>query len=465
MNCVDKQVLLSGAFGTGKTRVGCEKGYRLNQLYPGNRGLIVRKTFSDVKSTTISQTLLEDVIPPSHIPEDGHNKSEHRIVHYTGQKTPDGEPVTSEIFYHGLDSGRATGDDDLPRKIGGMEFGWIFVDEASELSKGEWTQLLGRLRYNRRRVGNYVYKIPFRQIFAATNPEHPGHWMYKWFFDDDRGTTYTLKMEDNPYLEDDYIQTNKDNYSGVYYDRYVLGKWVGAEGLIYDEWDADVHYVHPNELPGPWEILREEEYEDGMSYFVKPPDNWRVYRSIDFGYNNPFVCLWVGRGPDDQFVVFRQIYKTEELVEDLARMIKKWDPRDHVIDQSFADWDAEDRATLQRHGVDVTKANKAVSPGIQSVKARLQKDERGIPNLFLMKGSRVHEPDRNLLEGDVKEPTKAVEEITGYKWKDNEKEDRPEKARDHAMDALRYVVHTLDARGSMSREEMDEWAYTVNEYF
>jgi phage terminase large subunit len=82
-----------------------------------------------------------------------------------------------------------------------------------------------------------------------------------------------------------------------------------------------------------------------------------------------------------------------------------------------------------------------------------------------MKGSRVHEPDRNLLEGDVKEPTKAVEEITGYKWKDNEKEDRPEKARDHAMDALRYVVHTLDARGSMSREEMDEWAYTVNEYF
>lgn len=458
LNCTDRQILLSGAFGTGKTLVGTEKGYRLNQMYPGNRGLIVRKTFSDVKSTTINQTLLEDVIPPSHIKE--HNKSEHRIEHYTGEETPDGEPVTSEVFYHGLDSGRSTGDDDIPRKIGGMEFGWIFVDEASELSKGEWTQLMGRLRYKQRRVGDYNYHIPFRQMFAATNPEHPGHWMYKWFFKDNRGKYFTLRMDDNPHLAEDYVEDNKQNYSGVYYDRYILGKWVGAEGLIYDNWDSDAHHVEPVDLPGGWEVHREESFEDHTAYYASPPQDWRVYRSIDFGYRNPFVCQWWARGPDDEMVLFRELYKTGELVEDLAREIKNLDPTDLVIDQTFADWDAEDRATLQRHGVDVARANKHVSPGIQSVKSRLQKDERGRPSLYIMQGARVHEPDRELDSNN--DPLKTVGEIMGYKWKDDEQEDRPQKEDDHGMDAMRYFVHTLDARGTMSRDEMEDWASTVN---
>jgi phage terminase large subunit len=459
LNSTDRQVLLSGAFGTGKTLVGCEKGYRFNQMYPGNRGLIVRKTFTDVKSTTVNQTLLEDVIPPSHIVE--HNRSEHVIEHYTGEKTPDGEPVTSEIYYHGLDSGRKTGDDDLPRKIGGMEFGWIFVDEASELSKGEWTQLMGRLRFDGRRVGNYQYEVPYRQIFAATNPEHPGHWMYQWFFEDNRGTHFTLRMDDNPHLAEDYVQDNKENYSGVYYDRYILGKWVGAEGLIYDEWKPDTHHVKPSELPGDWEVHRTMEYEDGEAYFASPPEDWRVYRSIDFGYRNPFVCQWWGRGPDDQFVLFRELYKTEELVEDVAKEIKKLDPQGHVVDQSFADWNAEDRATLQRHGVDVARANKDVSPGIQSVKSRLIEDERGKPSLYIMQGARVHEPDDNLDENN--DPVKTVGEITGYKWNDSDQEDKPKKADDHGMDAMRYFVHTVDARGQMSEEEMREWSTVVND--
>lgn len=459
LNCTDRQVLLSGAFGTGKTLVGCEKGYRFNQMYPGNRGLIVRKTFTDVKSTTVSQTLLEDVIPPSHIVD--HNQSEHVIEHYTGEKTPDGEPVTSEIFYHGLDSGRKTGDDDLPRKIGGMEFGWIFVDEASELSKGEWTQLMGRLRFDGRRVGDYEYKVPFRQIFAATNPEHPGHWMYQWFFEDNRGTYFTLRMDDNPYLAEDYVRDNKENYSGVYYDRYILGKWVGAEGLIYDEWDADVHHPEPSELPGNWEVHRTEEYSDGVAYFAEPPENWRVFRSIDFGYRNPFVCQWWALGPDDEAVLFRELYKTETLVEDIAREIKRLDPQNHIVDQSFADWDAEDRATLQRHGVDVTPAKKSVSPGIQDVKARLCKDERGIPALYIMQGARVHEVDRKLDEDN--DPIKTVAEVTGYEWNDSDEEDRPKKEDDHGMDAMRYFIHTVDSRGKMSRDEMDEWSQIVNE--
>jgi len=145
IKATESMVMLSGGFGTGKSRAGCEKGYFLNMQYPGNRGLIVRKHFSDVKASTIKQTLTTEVIPESHIVE--HNKTDHIIKHHTGVHDATGDAILSEIHYHGLDSGRNTSSDDLPRKIGSMAYGWIFVDEGSELSLGEWTQLQGRLRY------------------------------------------------------------------------------------------------------------------------------------------------------------------------------------------------------------------------------------------------------------------------------------------------------------------------------
>lgn len=286
----NKMVMLSGGFGTGKSRVGCEKGYFLNMQYPGNRGLIVRRHFSDVKASTIQQTLLEEVIPESHIVD--HNKSDHIIRHKTGMEDPTEEPVLSEIQYHGLDSGKSTGDDDLPRKIGSMAYGWIFVDEGSELSKGEWTQLQGRLRYTGKDQGGMHYPVPFRQIFTATNPDAPTHWMYDLFFNQNQGKVIEMSVDDNIHLADDYVENMKSQFQGVYYDRYFEGKWVGAEGMIYEAWDRNTHLRDWNELPGNWTKEMEQNWanDEGKGVWATPPDNWQIYRGIDFGYNNPFVC-------------------------------------------------------------------------------------------------------------------------------------------------------------------------------
>jgi phage terminase large subunit len=458
MKDTSDQILLSGTVGAGKSRIGCEKGFMLNTKYPGNRGLIVRKAFSDVKASTINQTLLEEVIPESHIVT--HNKGEHYIEHLSGTKTKSGDPVLSEIHYHGLDSGRKTSSDDLPRKIGGMQFGWIFVDEGTELSQGEWFQLLGRLRYTGKRKDGAWYRVPTQQIFTATNPEGPTHWMYDLFFrePEDEVEAYRMTLHDNPGVDEAYVRRLENNLSGVYYDRYVKGKWVGSEGLVYDEYNPTEHLLHPDDLPGDWTIHQEVKYDQTgeRAFYAEPPSSWRIYRAIDFGYTNPFVCQWWARSPDDTLVLFREIYHSQKRVDEHAKMIKELD-LDRRVKKSVADHDAEGRETLNREGVSTVNADKNVGDGILAVKKRLSFDDRGKANLYFMEGARCHKPDPELVsyEGSNDVPLKTVEEISSYVWDEDDDEDKPVKENDHGMDSMRYLVYTLDGGIDISSEEIE----------
>jgi phage terminase large subunit len=453
------QILMSGTVGAGKSRLGSEKGYMLNTKYPGNRGLIVRKAFFDVGSSTINQTLLEDVIPESHIVD--HNKGEHVIEHLTGTTDPTGDPVTSEIHYHGLDSGRSSSDS-LPKKIMSHEFGWIFVDEGTELSKAEWAGLLTRLRFTGPTQAGLHYPVPVQQIFTATNPAPPTHWMHDLFIKDggeDGTAVYRMSLHDNPGVSKAYRQRMETQLSGIHYERLVEGKWKGASGMVYDEYDPETHLVHPEDLHG-WTIHRESEWAatGEPCYWAEPPANWQVYRAIDFGYTNPFVCLWFARSPDDTLVLFREKYQSQRRYEEHAADIRDMDPRGHRIIKTVADHDAEGQETLNREGINTVDAKKSVEDGIQAVKKRLTPDDRGDPGLLFMEGARVHKPDQERLMDDA--TLKATDEISGYVWDEKASEDgddEPVKEDDHAMDATRYLVYTLDGGVDISAAELDEW--------
>lgn len=112
-------------------------------------------------------------------------------------------------------------------KIRGLTLQGAYCDELTQFQEDFFTMLLSRLR------------MPRAKLFATTNPDSPMHWLKKDYIDradelDFLDIKFTLDdntvlLEENP----EYFQNIKREYVGVYYERFILGNWVLAEGLIY----------------------------------------------------------------------------------------------------------------------------------------------------------------------------------------------------------------------------------------
>ena len=153
---VAPEVLYSGAFRAGKSRIGCEKAYDLAKRFPGIPIGIFRKTASSLAAST-ERTLLHDVMPRSAIAHSNRTERWYELAN------------GSRIWFFGLDPDPITG---IPSKVGSVELGWAFIDEAAEVSEGDWEMVKGRLSWP---------GIPWHQIAAATNPASPKHWLKQRF--------------------------------------------------------------------------------------------------------------------------------------------------------------------------------------------------------------------------------------------------------------------------------------------
>lgn len=330
---------------------------------------------------------------------------------------------------------------DKASKVMSSEYDGIFVQEAIELTEAEWEALTTRLR-------NGVW--PVQQLLADTNPDAPHHWLKQRI---NKGLTaeWFSRHEDNPVLWNKSAQQwtpqgaaymeKLEALSGVRYHRLRRGKWVAAEGVIYEGWSRDLHLI--DGIP-----VADETKVDSAGV----PLDWPRYWSVDFGYTNPFVWQAWAIDPDGRAYRYHEIYRTQRLVEDHAKDILKvtlGEPRPVAI---ICDHDAEDRATLERHlGMYTMPAKKAVSAGIQAVASRLKVVGDGKPRLFMVRDSLV---DRDLTLDEKKLPLCSEEEIDAYVWdtsngtkKDAKKGEQPVKKDDHGMDAMRYMVAQLDLVG------------------
>lgn len=397
MESASPELMFSGAFGAGKTRILCEKAFYLSAKYPNNFGLIVRKTFNSLKHTTL-RSLLKGTSGPPAIPFDAvenHNRTDHIITLRNG----------SEIVYGGIDT---------PEKWGSLEVGWIAIDEGIEIGEDDYNMLIGRLR---------LRNVPFRQIFTATNPAIPGHFLYRRFYEsppvDSNGNRLTHVIESNSlsntYLPSDYIEKLK-SFRGRYYDRYVLGKWISFEGLVYDLFDPLIHVIDPFIIPESFEKIC----------------------SIDFGYTNPFVCQFWAISPDNEWFLYREIYHSHRLVEDHAVEIKKWVDKEK-IKYVFVDHDAEDKATLESRGIRSDNAEKSISPGIQETYSKFRTSDSEKSKIYFFRNA-VVEKDQYLAQ--QKKPLSTVEEIQQYVWNNKNEKDIPIKKNDHGCDAMRYAIYS-----------------------
>ena len=398
MEALEPEVMYSGAFGAGKSLIGCEKGLMLSLYYPNNRGAIMRKAFNHLQNSTM-ETFFEEVCPPEYIKS--YNKQRQIVELFNG----------SRIYFLGFDQKQQDA-----IKIGSMQFGWAFVDEVVEINLSEWLMLAGRLRWK---------KVPFYQLFAATNPGPPSHWLYRRFFLQSSPNRKVVESNtlQNTHLPEAYINRLME-FSGRDYERFVEGKWIGYEGLVYNCFDPKEHMVDPFPIP----------------------ESWEVWRTVDFGYTNPLVCQWWARRPVDSYsdpkprpwYRFKELYHSEMLVEDAAKLINR-ESRGMRILGTMGDWDAEDRATMERYGVPVSLARKEITPGIQHCYSEL-----AAGNLLFFKDANLIF-DSNLAEKGF--PTSTEEEFGVYMYNPKMTQLRglkelPLDRHNHGMDSMRYLHYT-----------------------
>lgn len=389
-------LLLTGSAGGGKSRLAAEKVNGYCWKYPGSTWLILRKA-REWASRSIVPFFWNTVLGcDSRV---RYNKSEGAFYYPNG----------SVVYSGGMMDDKQR---ESVRSIGGAGgLDGVWMEEGNAFTKQDREEVEGRIRHT---------AADWQQLIITTNPDAPTHWIYTDLIQGGDASVYFSGAKDNPHNSPAYL-ARLAKMTGIMKDRLVDGKWTQAEGVIYDEFDPLVHVLDPDQCPP----------------FINR------YRVVDFGFTNPFVCQWWGEDSDGRLYRYREVYKTRRLVEDHTKQILELS-KGETYGATLADHDAEDRATMQRHGVTTTAADKSVKDGIQAVKERLKVQPDGKPRLYFVRGALV-EPDP-LLEDESK-PTCTEQEIIAYIWPKGQDgravKEEPVKLNDHGMDAMRYMVKHL----------------------
>lgn len=287
------------------------------------------------------------------------------------------------------------------KTIQGMSVVYCYGDEMTTWSESFFTMLKSRL------------DKPDSRFDGTCNPDTPQHWVKKFL---DSGAdiyqqAYTI--DDNPFLSPDFVANLKKEYAGtVFYDRYILGLWTLAQGLIYSNFRRDT-------------MTYEQMDEKVRRRCVK-------YVAIDYGTANPCVYLYILFDPITYTVyVDRESYydgrkeavqRTDaEHGEALRKFVLPEDVDGGVIlDPSALSF----RVLVRQMGYRLKEANNDVIPGI-----------RQTASLMSLGKIKVNVRCKNLLE-----------EFGAYMWDMDAAAatgvDRPIKQFDHACDALRYFCFT-----------------------
>jgi phage terminase large subunit len=399
--CRDREVIISGPSETGKTLACLIYLNNLALTYPGMQATIIRKVRKTMDSSVL-QTFRQRVV------------ANDPRVHAYGGETPQWFQYTngSRVWVAGMDDSG---------KVLSSERDLIYVNQAEELTLEDWETLTTRVTG---RAGN----MPWAQVVGDCNPGSAFHWIKRR----EGLTLLESRHEDNPALFDQATgeitargaatMATLDRLTGVRKDRLRYGRWVNAEGAVY-EFDAAAHLIEPFEIP----------YQ------------WRRLRAVDFGYTNPFVCLWGAVDPDGRLYVYKQLYMTGRTVRTHSATIKAHSGGE-AYEATVADHDAEDAATLRENGIDSEPAYKAISAGVQWVQDRLARAGDGKPRLYVFRHSLIETDDSLLTRHRV---VNLEQEFDVYVWPKGADgkplKETPVDDNNHALDALRYMVAYLDS--------------------
>ena len=232
-------------------------------------------------------------------------------------------------------------------------------------------------------------------------------WPHETFFEKQTTgySSYSISGLDNPYISSVKLVRAIGHMSNEAKRSRLFGEFVNQQGLVYPEFQRSVHITEAIDIP----------------------EDWARYRAIDFGTKNPFACLWLAWDHNDDCLhVYREYYATERTTLENGHYINGLSKGERY-DWSVADPESRDgRLTLARECAIETRAapkHIGVTETINWVKERLALDVEGRPHLY------IHKSCKNI-----------IKEFRLYRWADGRGKDKPIKANDHALDALRYAV-------------------------
>ena len=287
--------------------------------------------------------------------------------------------------------------------VQGITAAGVFLDEVALMPESFVNQAIARC------------SVTGSKYWFNCNPAGPSHWFKVNWIDKakEKNIVYLhFTMDDNLSLSEEVKERYRKMFTGVFFKRYILGLWVLAEGIIYQNFDRDKHCIDEEDIPSKFD------------YF---------YVTSDYGITNPQVFLlcgikFVNKKP--HIWVLKEYYnkgldgklKTDTVfLKDYKKLIKGLEIKQVIIDPS-----ATSLINLfKENNIRVREADNTVVDGINLVMAflnqcRIHIVEKYCPNL--------------------------IREFGSYVWdeKAQEKgEDKPIKMNDHALDALRYLLQTL----------------------
>lgn len=278
--------------------------------------------------------------------------------------------------------------------IQGMTLCGVLLDEVALMPRSFVEQALARCSVNGSR------------FWFNCNPENPRHWFYtEWIKKSKEKNCLYLHflMKDNPSLSESIIKRYESLYSGAFYERFVLGKWVAVDGLVYPFFNEKEHIAK-----------------------AVPESCSQYYISCDYGTVNPASFgLWgLHNGVWYRLREFYHDSKAKgfqmtdkEYYEELVRLADNRHIDAVIVDPSAASF----IECIRREGrFRVIPAKNNVSDGIRQVSEKLKAKK-------IMVGSSCED---------------SIREFSMYRWDSNSVKDTPRKEYDHAMDDIRYFVAT-----------------------
>lgn len=280
-------------------------------------------------------------------------------------------------------------------KIQGITLSGVLFDEVVLMQKTFVKQALARC------------SVKGSKFWFNCNPENPQHWFYReWILKAKAKKALYLHflLSDNPSLSQNIINRYKSLYSGTFYDRFILGKWVATEGAVYPFMIEDKMFVNPPKVDF-------EQYAVSCDYGIVNPSS--------FGLWGKFENTWY-RIKEYYYDSKREgMLKTDwEHYLALVDLVGNLNISCITVDPSAASF----IALINKEGkFKVTPAKNNVVDGIRKVSTALKNGEIKIC--------------KNCLD--------TKREFSLYKWAQNSAKDEPIKENDHAMDDIRYFVSTI----------------------